>query len=76
MTTGSFSSLHLTDFHFGLKGQDCLWPPLRQPFLEDLAEQGRNVEDICHAERAVAIFTELRSPGLAEAQAALQECQT
>jgi tetratricopeptide (TPR) repeat protein len=36
MTT--FSWLHLTDFHFGLKGQDCLWPNLRQPFIDDLAE--------------------------------------
>lgn len=34
MTT--FSWLHLTDFHFGLKGQDTLWPNLRQPFLDDL----------------------------------------
>ena len=37
MPTTSFSWLHLTDFHFGLKGQDCLWPNLRQPFLADLA---------------------------------------
>jgi 3',5'-cyclic AMP phosphodiesterase CpdA len=37
MTTDSFSWLHLTDFHYGLKGQDCLWPTLRQPFLESLA---------------------------------------
>jgi len=32
-----FSWLHLTDFHYGLKGQDCLWPTLRQPFLDSLA---------------------------------------
>ena len=38
MTATTFSWLHLTDFHFGLKGQDCLWPNLRQPFLDDLAE--------------------------------------
>ena len=31
-----FSWLHLTDFHFGLKGQKFLWPTLRQPFLDDL----------------------------------------
>lgn len=31
-----FAWLHLTDLHFGLKGQGCLWPTLRQPFLEDL----------------------------------------
>lgn len=41
MTKTSFSWLHLTDLHFGLKGQDCLWPNLRQPFLDDLAEQHR-----------------------------------
>ncbi|UUY09763.1 metallophosphoesterase [Pseudomonas sp. J452] len=37
MTTLSFSWLHLTDFHFGLQGQKNLWPNLRQPFLDDLA---------------------------------------
>lgn len=36
MTKDFFSWLHLTDFHYGLKGQDCLWPTLRQPFLESL----------------------------------------
>ena len=38
MSTNSFSWLHLTDLHFGLKGQDCLWPNLREPFFEDLAD--------------------------------------
>lgn len=33
-----FTWLHLTDFHFGLKGQACLWPNLREPFFEDLAQ--------------------------------------
>jgi hypothetical protein len=37
MPTDSFSWLHLTDFHYGLKGQDCLWPTLREPFLDSLA---------------------------------------
>jgi predicted phosphodiesterase len=37
MPSQSFSWLHLTDFHFGLRGQNCLWPNLRQPFLDDLA---------------------------------------
>jgi len=37
MPTNSFSWLHLTDFHYGLKGQDCLWPTLREPFLDSLA---------------------------------------
>lgn len=34
----SFSWLHLTDLHFGLKDQDFLWPNLREPFFDDLAE--------------------------------------
>lgn len=38
MPTQSFSWLHLTDFHFGLDGQKCLWPNLREPFLADLTE--------------------------------------
>ena len=29
--------MHLTDLHWGLEGQACLWPTLRQPFFEDLA---------------------------------------
>jgi hypothetical protein len=37
MPADTFAWLHLTDLHFGLKGQGCLWPTLRQPFLEDLA---------------------------------------
>jgi tetratricopeptide (TPR) repeat protein len=36
MPTGSFSWLHLTDLHYGLKGQGHLWPTLREPFLESL----------------------------------------
>jgi predicted MPP superfamily phosphohydrolase len=34
----SFTWLHLTDLHYGLGGQDCLWPNLREPFLRDLEE--------------------------------------
>ncbi len=37
MATDSFSWLHITDLHYGLKGQGCLWPNLRGPFLESLA---------------------------------------
>jgi len=36
VTSPAFSWLHLTDFHYGLKGQKSLWPNLRQPFLDDL----------------------------------------
>ena len=38
MSTDCFSWLHLTDFHYGLKGQGCLWPSLREPFLDSLAD--------------------------------------
>lgn len=36
MPPTAFSWLHLTDFHYGLRGQKSLWPNLRQPFLDDL----------------------------------------
>ncbi len=39
-----------------------------------LARQGRSAEGRYHAERAVTMFTELRSPDLLEAQATLAEC--
>ncbi len=34
----TFTWLHITDLHFGLKGQAHLWPNLRQPFFADLAK--------------------------------------
>ncbi|WP_295447550.1 hypothetical protein, partial [uncultured Thiodictyon sp.] len=40
-----------------------------------LARQGRGAEGRWHAERAVALYTDLRSPDLAEAQATLAECR-
>ncbi len=52
MATDRFSWLHLTDFHYGLKGQDCLWSTLRQPFLDDLAR----LHDLCGPWDAV-LFT-------------------
>lgn len=38
MPKSSFSWLHLTDLHYGLQGQGHLWPNLRQPFLDSLAD--------------------------------------
>lgn len=38
MPDDALSWLHLTDFHYGLRGQDCLWPNLRAPFLEDVGK--------------------------------------
>ncbi|CAN7610466.1 tetratricopeptide repeat protein [Variovorax sp. LjRoot130] len=37
MPNKPFSWLHLTDLHYGLKGQGHLWPTLRGPFLDSLA---------------------------------------
>ncbi len=36
MSAERLSWLHLTDFHYGLKGQDSLWPNLREAFFDDL----------------------------------------
>jgi tetratricopeptide (TPR) repeat protein len=38
MPKSAFSWLHLTDLHYGLKGQGHLWPTLREPFLDSLAD--------------------------------------
>jgi tetratricopeptide (TPR) repeat protein len=56
--------------HQGLIAFDC------QCLATALTRQGRGTEGLCHAERAVAIFTDLRSPDLAEAQAMLDECRS
>ena len=52
MPSDSFAWLHLTDFHYGLRGQKHLWPNLRQPFLDDL----KQVHDRCGPWQAV-LFT-------------------
>ncbi|MEM1042427.1 MAG: metallophosphoesterase, partial [Bacteroidota bacterium] len=36
MAANFFSWLHLTDLHYGLNGQGCLWPTLREPLLKSL----------------------------------------
>ena len=62
MSAHSFSWLHLTDFHFGLKGQACLWPNLRQPFLDDLAE----LHELSGPWRAVLFTGDLVQQGKSE----------
>ncbi len=46
-----------------------------QRIAKACARQGRKAEGLPYAQRAVAIFTKLRSPDLAEAQATLKECE-
>jgi tetratricopeptide (TPR) repeat protein len=48
---------------------DCQW------LAKALARQGRKAEGLPYAQQAVTIFTKLRSPDLAEAQAVLKECE-
>lgn len=59
MPTTSFSWLHLTDFHYGLKGQDCLWPTLREPFLDSLG----SLHDRCGPWDAVLFTGDLVQSG-------------
>jgi tetratricopeptide (TPR) repeat protein len=59
MPTNSFSWLHLTDFHYGLKGQDCLWPTLREPFLDSLG----SLHDRCGPWDAVLFTGDLVQSG-------------
>jgi len=59
MSTDCFSWLHLTDFHYGLEGQDCLWPSLREPFLDSLAE----LHELCGPWHAVLFTGDLVQSG-------------
>jgi hypothetical protein len=62
MAKTSFSWLHLTDLHYGLKGQDCLWPNLREPFLESLGP----LHDRCGPWDAVLFTGDLVQSGKSE----------
>ncbi|HEY0782973.1 MAG TPA: metallophosphoesterase, partial [Thermoanaerobaculia bacterium] len=64
----SFSWLHLTDLHYGLKGQDCLWPTLREPFLESLGP----LHDRCGPWNAVLFTGDLVQSGESAQFASLQ----
>jgi len=70
MADNCFSCLHLTDLHYGLDGQDCLWPNLRQPFLDDLTK----LHDRCGPWHAVLFTGDLvQSGGPDQFQAMQQE---
>lgn len=58
----TFSWLHLTDFHFGLNAQDCLWPTLRQAFFDDLAK----LHDTTGPWQAVLFTGDLVQQGMSE----------
>jgi len=62
MPPTAFSWLHLTDFHYGLKGQKSLWPNLRQPFLDDL----KKLHDLCGPWQAVLFTGDLAQEGKPE----------
>lgn len=69
MADNSFGWLHLTDLHFGLNGQDCLWPNLRQPFLDGLGE----LHECCGPWDAVLFTGDLVQSGNPEQFQAMQQ---
>ncbi|HYN76721.1 MAG TPA: metallophosphoesterase, partial [Lamprocystis sp. (in: g-proteobacteria)] len=56
------------DLHYGLKGQDCLWPNLRQPFLDDIAK----LHGLCGPWDAVLFTGDLVQSGEPEQFEAMQ----
>ena len=68
MAAGFFSWLHLTDLHFGLRGQRHLWPNLRGPFLDDLAA----LHDRCGPWDAVFFTGDLTQQGTSAEFAEMQ----
>ena len=68
MAADAFSWLHLTDLHFGLRGQRHLWPNLRGPFLDDLAA----LHDRCGPWDAVFFTGDLTQQGEADEFAKMQ----
>ncbi|WP_295426782.1 metallophosphoesterase [uncultured Thiodictyon sp.] len=68
MPNNCFSWLHLTDLHYGLKGQHCLWPNLRQPFLDDIAK----LHGLCGPWDAVLFTGDLVQSGEPEQFEAMQ----
>lgn len=57
----NFSWLHLTDLHFGLSGQDHLWPNIREAFYNDL----RDLHSRCGPWQAVLFTGDLVQSGAA-----------
>ncbi|OYY94013.1 MAG: hypothetical protein B7Y41_08750 [Hydrogenophilales bacterium 28-61-23] len=65
----TFTWLHLSDLHYGLKGQHCLWPNLRGPFLEDLTA----LHERCGPWDAVLFTGDLVQAGKPEEYQKMQE---
>ncbi len=68
MPTDSFSWLHPTDFHYGLKAQGHLWPTLREPFLDSLVA----LHDKCGPWNAVLFTGDLVQAGKSDEFARMQ----
>lgn len=60
--TTSFSWLHLTDFHCGMKNQHWLWPGVREIFFEDL----KRLHEKCGPWDLVLFTGDLSQKGSAE----------
>lgn len=69
MKTTTFSWLHLTDLHFGMKDQNFLWPNLRQPFFDDLVA----LHDLTGPWQAVLFTGDLVQQGKSEEFKAMQK---
>lgn len=62
MARDGFSWLHLTDLHYGLRGQKALWPNVRGAFMDDLAR----LHDRCGPWDAVLFTGDLVQMGRSE----------
>lgn len=69
MSGNRFAWLYLTDLHYGLDGQDCLWLNLLQPFLNNLTR----LHDRCGPWHAVLFTGDLVQSAKPEQFQAMQQ---